>query len=353
VKINFLKKKLKKYLSDLLFGKIFQISYRSVSHKKIFIENNLYKVFATNNSRIFTNNIEHLAIINSENKLLSQCSLQLKKNKIISPKKNIVFDSGTDLKKKNISGTVLCISQGASGNNYFHWLFDILPKIEITRRAYGSLKNIDFFFLPFNNEEYKKVTLSKLGIDKKKIIPENKIRYLYAKKIIIPAHPWFKKNLVSDLNFMPHWIIKFLTKKFKRKKIKKINKFKKIFIDRSDAKIKERQILNNNHLKLFLIKNNFTIVQLSILKFEKQIQIFNNAKIIISAHGAGLANICFCKKGTKIIELQYSNIEKGRKDIFKKISKFNNLIYKKMLFKCSNKARDIFVDKQKLERILF
>jgi capsular polysaccharide biosynthesis protein len=39
------------------------------------------------------------------------------------------------------------------------------------------------------------------------------------------------------------------------------------------------------------------------LDFKEQIQYFNNAKIIICAHGAVLSNMFFCKKNTKIIEI--------------------------------------------------
>ena len=38
------------------------------------------------------------------------------------------------------------------------------------------------------------------------------------------------------------------------------------------------------------------------MSFEKQISVFNNSKIIVSPHGAGLANTIFCRKNTKILE---------------------------------------------------
>ena len=38
--------------------------------------------------------------------------------------------------------------------------------------------------------------------------------------------------------------------------------------------------------------------------YNNQIQIFFSAKKIVGLHGAGFANICFCKPGTKIIEFK-------------------------------------------------
>jgi capsular polysaccharide biosynthesis protein len=39
------------------------------------------------------------------------------------------------------------------------------------------------------------------------------------------------------------------------------------------------------------------------LSLEKQIEIFSSANIIISPTGSALANIVFCKKGTKVVEI--------------------------------------------------
>ena len=54
-----------------------------------------------------------------------------------------------------------------------------------------------------------------------------------------------------------------------------------------------------------------------------QIALFNSAKIIVGNHGAGFANLVFCKKNTKIIEF----VDKNTSQPIKKISKDLNLKY--------------------------
>ena len=49
--------------------------------------------------------------------------------------------------------------------------------------------------------------------------------------------------------------------------------------------------------------NKFKSVYLEFVPFKEQIKYFNNAKLIVCAHGAGMANMFFCKEGTKIIEV--------------------------------------------------
>ena len=40
------------------------------------------------------------------------------------------------------------------------------------------------------------------------------------------------------------------------------------------------------------------------MSFEDQINLFKNATDVVGLHGAGFANIIFCKSNTKIIELK-------------------------------------------------
>jgi hypothetical protein len=48
--------------------------------------------------------------------------------------------------------------------------------------------------------------------------------------------------------------------------------------------------------------NRYKKIFLESMPFEQQVQYFSNAKMIICAHGAAMANIFFCKEGTQIIQ---------------------------------------------------
>ena len=50
-------------------------------------------------------------------------------------------------------------------------------------------------------------------------------------------------------------------------------------------------------------KDKFKSLYFEKLPFEEQVKYFNNTKLIICAHGAVMANMFFCKEGTKIIEV--------------------------------------------------
>ena len=107
------------------------------------------------------------------------------------------------------------------------------------------------------------------------------------------------------------WILDFLREKFLGKKNE--NKFpRKFYIDRSDSKSNHRhlrKILNEEEVKNFLKKRGFSILTLSDLSFIDQTKLFYNASEIVGLHGAGFANLIFCKPGTKILELKSDTAE--------------------------------------------
>jgi hypothetical protein len=70
---------------------------------------------------------------------------------------------------------------------------------------------------------------------------------------------------------------------------------------------KERREINNiDKLQTFLeckYPKNVSTLVLENMPFIDQVRVFNNAKLIIGIHGAGLANVLFCKPNTILIEV--------------------------------------------------
>ena len=248
--------------------------------------------------------------------------------KLTSSKRNFVIKKGTPYFLKRFKGTVLSLAQGASGDkNYFHWLFDILPKIIITQ-SIVNLNKIDYFYMP-ELQEFQKRTLSLLGIKNYKIINSKRTKHLEAAKIIIPDHPWYYKGTIfKEANSIPGWIVKWLRKSFLKYNRKK-NKSLKIFIDRSESEYSHCKLINNEEIKKLLSKKGFKILKTGTLDFLKQVELFNSAKFVIGPHGAAFTNLVFCKPNTNVIEIK----PKKQPNNYKKISLLNNLNYVQMNLK--------------------
>ena len=319
-------------------------NYNSTDFKKY-----KYKFFEIENGRVFTDNIENVSII-SKSKLLDIFSYQQIKGKLVSSNKNYVIKNGTPKFINKLKGKLAILAQGASGyNNYAHCLFDIVPKIKLISLA-TNLNKVDYFYFSKLNK-YQKEIFGYLGIKENKIIDSNKYRHVQSSKIIGVTHPnYFKGTISSAHSKMPKWIVKYLRDKFIEKRKTKYS-IDRIFIDRSDSKYKHCQIINNNEIKDFLKKQGFKILRLNNINFKKQIDIFVNAKIIVGPHGAGLANLVFCRKNTKVIEIKPRNHTNKVYETISKINKLNYNIIKLKHVKTSNKG-DMFLKKQILIKFL-
>ena len=354
-------KKIYKYLLKMLFFLIYgKISLQQINRQKNIkiikisklksqkSKNKSYFLYEIKNGRVYTDNTENVAIING-NQIIKNISFQ-QKNSFIKPTKyNSTIKQGTPAIQKKIKGKVLILCQGASGiNNYCHWLLDILPKFRICEEVY-NLKDIDYFYIQ-NKTVFQKESLKKIGIPLNKIIDCGKYKHIKADKIIALTHHVYNKNdyILNAQKKQPEWSIIWLRKKFLKMKNNRNNK-NRIFIDRSDSYSKHCQIINNEDVIKTFKKFNFKIYQLSKLSFRQQIKIFNDSKIIAGAHGAGLTNLIFCKKDTKVLEI----IQKPNpNEIYKKISFFNKLKYQaiKVDEVKNNRFGDININIKKLQK---
>lgn len=73
-----------------------------------------------------------------------------------------------------------------------------------------------------------------------------------------------------------------------------------IYVSRRNS---SRSFDNEAELEQVLSMRGFQIVFLEKMKFTDQVELFNNAAVLVAPHGAGLANIVWCSPNTKIIEM--------------------------------------------------
>ena len=359
-----IKKYLQKIFKKISYGVFFKI-YGSIDNsiennkdnrikvKLINIDKELsYKVYIISNGRLYTDRIHDTAAI-LDNKIIEGPSFQFRQ--IANPKvnskirneinygrypntpnitinsktrNNIVFSKGTPRKLRNLNGSVLSLLTGGGGNNnYWHWLFDVLPRFGLCSRTI-NLNEIDYFLLPSLLKKFQRETLDCLNIPKHKRISSEKFRHIKAKELIMTDHPLVTSgNATKDNLNIPNWIILWLKDNFLNPDIIINKKIKnKIYIDRGDTisnHLPQRFISNEDEIKKYLLKNNFIFVKLHETKFIEQINLFHNAECIVGLHGAGFVNVVFCKPGTKIIELRSLNTG----DTIKNLSKKNDLNY--------------------------
>lgn len=336
----------------LIYGRIVlpKKNQESVKFKEISKADHKYKFVEIINGRIFTDYVENVAII-SENQIINHVSYQQVKGEFKEPSFNVVIKKGTPKFKKKINGKVFSLVQGASGNNYFHWMFDILPRLIILEKVY-QLSEIDYFYCP-QIKPWQLQTLSIFKIKEDKIINSNYYRHILADKVLAVSHPWYQKGrILNEAKNLPSWIIDEISSRFDvyAKKFKCNDKF---FIDRRESKYNHCQIINDEDVKTYLKKRGFAVYRVGELNFFEQVYLFQNAKMIIGAHGAAFANLIFCKPNTKVLDIIPEN---HPNTVDATIGKFKNLNFEfvrtKKLSDEKKLAGDIFLPIDEIEKFL-
>ena len=324
----------------------------SLENKNFILE---YSIFSSSNSRLYTDRIHDTAIIKN-NLLIDKPSFQLRNNvNDDDVSKNIVLKNGTPYIMRKLNGTTLSLLTGGGGNdNFFHWLFDVLPRIGITEKKI-NLQEIDYYLCP-NLNKWQLETLNLLGIKSSQCLSSVKYRHIKSDRIIVTNHPWqISKDVLKDIENLPIWISKWLKKKFLPHKSDK-DFPKKFYIDRSDSKsnLKNfRYIINENELKIFLKDKGFEFVRLSELNFREELKIFNNAETVVGLQGAGLANLIWSNNRTNIIELRSNLTNK----LYENLANDNQINFKKLESSpkdhvIADHYGSIEVDIKKLDKIL-
>jgi capsular polysaccharide biosynthesis protein len=212
------------------------------------------------------------------------------------------------LKKKNnkiIESNEICSSilNGVYLNHY-HIMIDVVPRILALRKLVKKNNFKVDLYITKDFDKYYDIFLR--FIDKRitiKIVNRNDI--VFSKKFLVLPY------LSSNTNgYLPYKYIKYINNSLYKANTKKIINKKniqneKIYISRRLAK--KRKLLNERKFINFLKKKKFRIVYLEEQSILEQYKIFENAKIVISVHGAGLTNIIFSKPRTKIIEIIPTN----------------------------------------------
>ncbi|MCX5923177.1 MAG: glycosyltransferase family 61 protein [Candidatus Dependentiae bacterium] len=204
-------------------------------------------------------------------------------------------------------GRVAVISVSCKTNStacYFHWISAVLSRL-----ATLETSGIEYDFLYVSSHQpFMKETLMACGISPDKVIDPQDYPYIVSDELIVPslAHGDAQMGSIKTSYCAP-WHINFL--RAKMLPIVQNNHLfsKKVFISRSDAQI--RQTSNEDDIFKLLSLYGFERYQLSKLTFLQQVELFNNAEIVIATHGAGLVNTIFSKPGTKIIELFQKKIK--------------------------------------------
>lgn len=173
---------------------------------------------------------------------------------------------------------------------YYHWLFDILPRFELLRR---SGFEVDKYYVPPLERRFQQESYEALNLNPHQFIYSDKKTHIKAKALIVPSLP-------ATVTKIPPFVCEFLRSTFLKEKPKR--KDRRLYLSRSGTGY-QRQLTNEDRLSKELETLGFEKVLPEQLTIAEQAQLFSEASIIISQHGAALSNTVFCERQTQVIEI--------------------------------------------------
>ena len=210
----------------------------------------------------------------------------------------INWDMAVGTPVREIPGTTVLFPH-LDPHNYYHWLIDTMPCFGILERAEIELSSIDQIYIHRMVNQFQWTMLDMMGVDAHKVLYNRKGE----------SHYLFERLLVPDFRLHGHgwphpWLVSYLKHRFAplERSTQAVDSQLvplKLYIARGKGM---RAIANEGALIDKLESLDYEILHPQDVSFMDQVNTLSRVDFVLSSHGAGLANIVFCKPGLKMIE---------------------------------------------------
>jgi hypothetical protein len=183
---------------------------------------------------------------------------------------------------------------GSPEHNWYHWLINWYPRLVLARLLFPDFfYHADVRFVFHENVKHEPFSYLRKAL----FIPESRSIFITAfgpekfEKLLVPT-------VVNQHFYSPTLLRKGITLIPKRSSFRRT---KRIWINREIIPQPKRRVANFVEIMPILERLSIEPVVLEILSAEEQINLFQNAELIVGVHGAGLANLVFCSENTKAL----------------------------------------------------
>lgn len=173
------------------------------------------------------------------------------------------------------------------GEGYCHWLLDELPRLLLLEKTDGVTT-----LIAHTEEPYAREALALRGWPGAVIEPVRRGHWQCDDLIVPTLTGWTGRATSRQIQLVTEFT----------RSLQSADSVagERIYISRTAAR--RRRVINEAEVAAMLKAVGFTEVRVEELSWREQINVFRRAKLIVAPHGAGLANLIFCQRGTRVIE---------------------------------------------------
>lgn len=204
---------------------------------------------------------------------------------------------------QRIAGTVAVLNNRWC-HNFYHWLLEVLPRVEMLRRGRRDFDHVLVDCL----SGYQRRALELLGVPAASLIQPHVALHLRADSFLRPTTPdsraWQDVARTIKQNLPPQ-SLPYAPRPARR-----------IYISRRLAA--HRKVADEDRLERMLGGYGFECHHFETTDFARQVQLLDEAEVIVAVHGAALANLIFARPGTRVIEI--CPVDRYNPDCFPRVS---------------------------------
>ena len=187
-----------------------------------------------------------------------------------------------------MNGTCLSLVSDWSCRNYAHFLLDALGRLAVLDEAGISLSEVDQIYCPRRRVPQRRASSTVSASRLKRIFAAPGL-LLSAERLLVPSRP------ATALTF-PAWLPAFLRRAVRARSAAPTQR--RLYVSRRGF---ERRSSSEHELERVVRERGFEVYEAGARP--TQPEDFDEATFIVGAHGAGLANLAFCRPGTRVLEI--------------------------------------------------
>jgi Glycosyltransferase 61 len=189
----------------------------------------------------------------------------------------------------DLAGVCLSLVSEWSYRNYSHYLLDSLGRLALFLEGGFSLVGVDHVYCPPAPSAAAGRYLDAFGISSDKIIFAAPGRLVRADTLLIPSRP------ATELTYA-RWLARFLRAALVRPSNAPAGR--RLYVSRGGY---GREAVEERSVEALLREHGFEIYRPQ--EHADQPRDFAEAEMVVGPHGAGLANLAFCRTGTRVVEI--------------------------------------------------
>jgi capsular polysaccharide biosynthesis protein len=202
--------------------------------------------------------------------------------------------------KKSLPETVALVYDQWSGENYYHWMIESLPRIELLLQKYPECPVL----VPQPTPSFISRTLQLMGVSNLIYLPKQLLYAASTTTIMFPELVYYD-NVATKEEYIDNNgnIEPILTVRQKLLQGRKPAEppFRKVYVSRQQQKT--RYLLNEDAVLELVTKLDFEIVYFEQMSFDQQVALMQETLVMVGVHGANMVNLLFLPEKATVVEL--------------------------------------------------